>query len=133
MSRIGHVRPQTSYVLVFTAQARPRKHLIFSQKKRGKRLKWGVGGVCGGGAAVYASRNGRKATLLCPNRIYLYLYISGQRFSFQIFNLLGPSQIIRRLTFLTSNLTTRLIHFFLQNITSFIVACFINKSSSRIT
>jgi hypothetical protein len=48
--------------------------------------------------------------------------------------ILGPSQIIRRLTFLIPSLTTRLIQkFFLQNITSFIVACFINKSSSRMT
>jgi len=46
---------------------------------------------------------------------------------------LNPSQIIRRLTFLIPSLTTRLIQKFMQNITSFIVACFINESSSRKT
>ena len=46
---------------------------------------------------------------------------------------LNPSQIIRRLTFLTPSLTTRLIQNFVQNITSFVMAWFINKSSSRMT
>ena len=36
--------------------------------------------------------------------------------------LLNPSQIVRRLTFLASSLTTRLIQKFVQNITSFTVA-----------
>jgi hypothetical protein len=35
--------------------------------------------------------------------------------------------------FLTPSLTTRLIQKFVQNITSFVVAWFINKSSSRMT
>jgi hypothetical protein len=47
--------------------------------------------------------------------------------------LLNPSQIIRHLTFFTPSLTTRLIQKFVQNITSFVVAWFINKSSSRMT
>jgi hypothetical protein len=46
---------------------------------------------------------------------------------------LNSSQIIRRLTFLTLSLTTRLIQKFMQNITSFVMAWFINKSSSRMT
>jgi hypothetical protein len=49
------------------------------------------------------------------------------------YQVLPPSQIIRRLTFLTSSLTTRLIQKFVQNINSFIVAWYINKSSSRMT
>ena len=47
--------------------------------------------------------------------------------------ILPPFQIIGRLTFLTSNLTTRLIQKFMQNITSFVVDRFINTSSSRVT
>jgi hypothetical protein len=39
----------------------------------------------------------------------------------------------KSLTFLTPSLTTRLIQNFVQNITSFVVACFINKSSSGMT
>jgi len=45
----------------------------------------------------------------------------------------NPSQIIRRLTFLTTSLTTCLIQKFVQNIISFVVAWFINKGSSRMT
>ena len=44
--------------------------------------------------------------------------------------ILHPFQIIGRLIFSTLNLTTRLIKKFVQNIT-FVVACFINMSSSR--
>jgi len=40
--------------------------------------------------------------------------------------LLSPFQIIGRLTFLTLSLTTCFIQKFAQNITSFVVACFIN-------
>ena len=48
--------------------------------------------------------------------------------------LLPPFQIIiGRLTFSTPKLTTRLIQKFVQNITSFVVACFINISISRMT
>jgi hypothetical protein len=56
--------------------------------------------------------------------------------------LLNPFQIIVRfffkkeivrLTFFTQSLTTRLIQKFMLNITSFVVACFINKNSSRMT
>jgi hypothetical protein len=39
----------------------------------------------------------------------------------------------KTLTFLTPSLITRLIQKFMQNIISFIVACFINKSSSGMT
>jgi hypothetical protein len=46
---------------------------------------------------------------------------------------LNPSQIVSRLTFLISSLTTRLIQSFVQNITFFVVYWFINKSSSRMT
>jgi len=49
------------------------------------------------------------------------------------YELLALSQIIRHLTFLTLSLTTRLIQKFVQNIISFVVACFINKSYSRMT
>ena len=42
-------------------------------------------------------------------------------------------QIIGRLTFLISNLTTRLIKKFMQNIIYFVVDCFINTRSSRVT
>jgi len=41
--------------------------------------------------------------------------------------ILNPFQIIICLTFFTLSLTTRLIQKFIQNITSFAVACFINK------
>ena len=43
--------------------------------------------------------------------------------------LLPPFQIVGRLIFSTLNLTTRLIQKFVQNITSFVVACFINTNS----
>jgi hypothetical protein len=43
--------------------------------------------------------------------------------------MLNLSQIVRRLTFLTPSLTTRLIQKFVQNITSFVMAWFINQSS----
>ena len=46
-------------------------------------------------------------------------------------NLLPPLQFIIHLTFFISNLTTRLIRKFIQNSTSFVAACFINKNSSR--
>jgi len=46
---------------------------------------------------------------------------------------LNPSQIIRRLTFLTQSLTIRFIQKFVQNITFFAVAWFINKISTRMT
>ena len=47
--------------------------------------------------------------------------------------ILNPFQIVSRLTFLISSLTTRLIQSFIQNITFFVVYWFINKSSSRVT
>jgi len=43
------------------------------------------------------------------------------------YNVLPPLLFIGRLTFFASSLTTRLIQKFMQNITSFIMACFINK------
>jgi len=49
------------------------------------------------------------------------------------FNVLNPSQIVSRLTFLISSLTTRLIQSFVQNITFFVVYWFINRSSSKMT
>ena len=48
-------------------------------------------------------------------------------------NLQPLFQIIIRLTFFTPSLTTSLIKKFEQNVTYFVVACFINKSSSRMT
>jgi len=47
--------------------------------------------------------------------------------------MLNLSQIIKHLTFSTLSLTTRLIQKNLQNITSFVVAWFINNSYSRMT
>ena len=44
-----------------------------------------------------------------------------------------PFQIIGRLIFLIPSLTTHIIKKFMQNITSFVVGCFINTRSSRIT
>ena len=44
-----------------------------------------------------------------------------------------PFQIIGRLTFLIPSLTPHIIKKFMQNITSFVVGCFINTRSSRIT
>ena len=43
----------------------------------------------------------------------------------------SPFQIVGRLTFLTLSLTTRIILKFVQNITSFVVVCFINTSSFK--
>jgi len=48
-------------------------------------------------------------------------------------NYYPPFQIIDRLTFFISNLTTLLIQKFIQNIASFIVGRFINTKSSRMT
>ena len=47
-------------------------------------------------------------------------------------NVLPPFQIVGRLIFSTSNLITHLIQKFVQNTTSFVVAIFINTSSSII-
>jgi len=47
--------------------------------------------------------------------------------------ILPPFQIIGRLIFSTSSLTTCFIQKFVQNITSFVVTCFINISISRMT
>jgi len=47
--------------------------------------------------------------------------------------LLTLFQIVGRLTFLNPILTTRFIQKFVQNITFFVVACFINERSSRMT
>ena len=48
--------------------------------------------------------------------------------------LLPPFQIVGRLTFWIPSLITRLIQKFVQiNITSFVVSCFINTRSSRMT
>jgi len=65
----------------------------------------------------------------------LLQYISFSLLKMVHFNkkLLNPSQTIRCLTFWTPSLTTHLIQKFVQNITSFVVAWFINKSSSRMT
>jgi len=46
---------------------------------------------------------------------------------------LNPFQIIVHLTFLSPSLFARLIQKIILDITSFVVACFINKSSSRMT
>jgi len=46
---------------------------------------------------------------------------------------LPPFQIIGGLTFLTPSLTTRLIQKFVENITYFVVGCFINTRFSRMT
>jgi len=47
--------------------------------------------------------------------------------------LLNPFQIIVCLICFTLSLTTRLIKKIVQNITSFVMAFFVNKSSSRMT
>ena len=44
-----------------------------------------------------------------------------------------PFQIIIRLTFFTASFATHFIQKLVQNTTSFVVACFINKSSLRMT
>jgi len=60
----------------------------------------------------------------CKGQIRLEVYIK---------HILPPFQIVVGLTFSTLSLTTRLIQKFMQNVTSFVVACFINKRSFRMT
>jgi hypothetical protein len=61
------------------------------------------------------------------------LWYSSRRTQRKTKMILNPFQIIVHLTFMTPSLTTHLIQKYVRNITYFVVACFINKSSSRIT
>ena len=83
------------------------------------------------------SNRGRDAEFLCSKHSVvvdlLYTCTLCLSFFFKIleaFELLPPFLIIGRLTFFTPSLTIRLIQKFVQNINSFVVAYFINTSSS---
>ena len=66
-------------------------------------------------------------------RLRATIKVYARLFSSYFYQLFLPFQIIGHLTFLILSLTTHLIHIFIQNITSFVVVCFINTSSSRMT
>ena len=65
-----------------------------------------------------------EAIDFCKGQIRLAVYIK---------HILPPFQIVVGLTFSTLSVITRLIQKFMQNVTSFVVACFINKRSFRMT